>query len=62
MVDFVKAESAPPEKGSIYKQLLQRGTDGREFVVQVAAKAVDHSDNRKRNARCDQAVFNRGRA
>ena len=61
MADLVMAGRAPPEKGSI-RQLLQRRIDGGELLVQVGAKAIDHSDNRKRNAGCDQTVFNCGRA
>ena len=39
--------------------LLQRVVDRRELVFQVSAEAVDYGDNRKRDARCDQTVFNR---
>jgi hypothetical protein len=41
------------------RSLFQRVVDRGEFVVQGRTEAVDHSDNRKRNARCDQAVFDR---
>src|SRR3984957_5368405 len=41
-------------------RLLQRGVDRGELVVRVGAEAVDHSDNRERNAGCDQAVFDGG--
>ncbi len=40
--------------------LLQRVVDRGELVVQVAAEAVDHSDDRERNAGCDQTVFDGG--
>src|ERR1700688_2395813 len=43
-------------------RLLQRGIDRGELGVQVGAEAVDHSDNRERNAGCDQAVFDGGGA
>jgi hypothetical protein len=44
------------------RRLLQRGVDRVELGVQVAAEAVDDSDNRKRNAGRDEAVFDRGGA
>src|SRR6185437_10750784 len=43
-------------------RLLQRVVDRGELGVEVGAEAVDHSDNRKRNAGCNQAVFDRGGA
>src|SRR6516164_2879057 len=42
--------------------LLERGVDRVELGVQVAAKAVDRNNDRNRNARCDQAIFNGRRA
>jgi len=42
--------------------LLERGVDRGELRIQVAAEAVDRSNNRDRNARSDQSVFNRGSA
>ena len=54
------ASDAHRQEGS--GNLLQRAVDRSELVVEVAAQAVHHSDNRKRDTRCDQAVFNRGRA
>ena len=41
-------------------RLFQRAVDRGELAVQVAAEAVDHSDNRKRNAGGNQAVFDGG--
>jgi hypothetical protein len=43
-------------------RLLQRGVDGSEHRIEVAAETVDRQNNRNRNARCDQSVFNRGSA
>jgi hypothetical protein len=38
--------------------LLQRRVDRVDLGIQVAAKAVDRNNDRNRNTRCDQAVFN----
>src|ERR1700754_2234770 len=38
-------------------RLLQRGADRAEIGAQLAAEAVDHRDDRERNAGSDQAVF-----
>src|SRR6476646_278791 len=43
-------------------RLFQRGVDRGELVVQVGAEAVDHSDDRQRNAGGNQAVFDGGGA
>src|ERR1035437_9880683 len=43
-------------------RLFQRGVDRGELVVQVGTEAVDHSDDRERNAGCNQAVFDGGGA
>src|ERR1700759_831234 len=39
------------------RRLLQRGVDRGELGVQLGAEAVDDSDDGKRNAGCNQAVF-----
>src|ERR1700761_3044793 len=41
-------------------RLLQRAVDRAELAVQVAAEAVHGRDDRKGNARGNQAVFDRG--
>ena len=43
-------------------RLLQRGVDGVELGAQAATDAIDRTDDRERNAGCNQAVFNSGRA
>lgn len=43
-----------------YTSLFQRRIDARELVVEGRAQAVYGRDNRKRNARCDQAIFDGG--
>ena len=43
-----------------YTSLFQRRIDAREFVVEGRAQAVDGRNNRKRNARCDQAILDGG--
>src|SRR5260370_12892 len=43
-------------------RLFQRVVDGGELGVQVGTEAVDHSDDRERNASCNQAVFDGGGA
>jgi hypothetical protein len=42
--------------------LLQRRIDVAKLRIQGAAETVDRHNNRNRNARCDQSVFNRGSA
>ena len=42
--------------------LLERSADRAELGVQLAAEAVDHSDDRERDAGGDQAVFDGGGA
>ena len=42
--------------------LLKRTVYRVEHGVQVAAKAIDRSNDRERNARCDQTVFDGGSA
>src|SRR5512141_428154 len=44
------------------RRLLQRGVDRGELGVQVGAEAVDHCDDRERNAGGNQAVFDGGGA
>src|SRR5438445_286902 len=41
-------------------ELLQRIVDVRELGVQVGTEAVDHSDDRERNAGCNQSIFDGG--
>src|ERR1700716_1217706 len=43
-------------------RLFQRGVDVAELAFQGGTEAVDHSDNRERNAGCNQAVFDGGGA
>jgi hypothetical protein len=43
--------------GGAESLLFQRAVDARKFGVQVCTKAVDDSDDRKRNTRCNQAIF-----
>ncbi len=38
--------------------LLQRAVDRAEHGIQVAAEPIDDGNDRKRNSRCDQSVFN----
>src|SRR5213080_1459165 len=45
-----------------YARLLKRGVDGAELGAQAATDAVDCTDDRERNAGCNQAVFDGGRA
>ena len=40
--------------------LLQRAVDRGELGVEGGAETVDRRDDRERDARCDQAVFDRG--
>ncbi len=47
-----------PWKG---RRLLQRSIDRREFVVEVRTQTVHYRDDRQRDTRRDQTVFNRGR-
>jgi hypothetical protein len=61
MFDFREGWSALSEKGRIQTGLLQLGIDRSELRVKIGAQAVHHRDNRKRDTRCDQTVFNRGR-
>ena len=42
-----------------HQGLLQRRIDVAKLSVQVGAQAIHHCDDRKRDARCDQTVFNR---
>jgi hypothetical protein len=42
-------------------RLLQRGIDRRKLGVEVRTQAVHHGNDRERDARCDQAIFDRGR-
>src|ERR1700745_2082550 len=42
--------------------LFQRAVDRCELVVEVTTKSVDHGDNRQRDTRRDQPIFNGGRA
>jgi hypothetical protein len=42
--------------------LLQRAVDVGKPGVEVGAKAVDHSNDRTRNTRCNQPVFDGGGA
>src|SRR6516164_9254695 len=44
------------------RRLLQRGVDRVELGIQVAAEAVDDSDNGERNAGRDEAIFDGGSA
>src|SRR5689334_12596114 len=43
-------------------RLFQRAADRGELRVQAGAEAVDHSDDRERDAGSDQAVFDGGGA
>ena len=40
--------------------LLQRAVDRGELGIQGGAEPIDHGDDRQRDARSDQAVFDRG--
>jgi hypothetical protein len=53
------AGSAQPDLVSRSSALLQRTIDRTEHAVQVAAKTIDRNNDRNRNARGDQTVFNR---
>lgn len=39
------------------RRSLERRIDRREFAFEISAGAVDHGDDRKRNAGCDEAIF-----
>lgn len=43
------------------RRLLQRSIDRRELGIEVRTDTIHHRDDRKRDTRRDQAVFNRGR-
>src|SRR6266850_454484 len=45
-----------------YDRLLERGVDGAELGAQTGTDAVHCTDDRERDAGCNQAVFNGGRA
>ncbi|MGY3120551.1 phytoene dehydrogenase-like protein [Bradyrhizobium sp. S3.14.4] len=53
-----KEKQPPPGNGR--RKLLQGTANRTELVVQAGAQAVHHGDDRQRDARCDQAVFDRG--
>src|SRR6267154_3977613 len=68
---FTPSPSAQTTKASVIPRPLplacssrsfQRAVDRGELGVQVGAEAVDHSDDRERNAGGNQAVFDRGGA
>lgn len=42
------------------QSLFQRRVDRIELGVEVRTQAVYHSDDRQRDAGCDQTIFNRG--
>ena len=42
--------------------LVELGRDAGELFIEGGAQPVDHCDDRHRNAGCDQAVFDGGRA
>jgi hypothetical protein len=42
------------------RELLQRAIDRSELGIERGAETIYRRDNRKRDARCDQTVFNRG--
>src|SRR5664279_2102718 len=44
------------------RRLFQRGVDRGELGIQVGTEAVDHGDDRERDSRCNQAVFDGGGA
>jgi hypothetical protein len=50
----------PPEKGISARSLFQRIVDVGEFGVEVGTEAVDHSDDRERNAGSNQSIFDGG--
>src|SRR5258707_5738317 len=61
--ETTKAPRAPgPLMVGRYGRLLERGVDGAELGAQAATDAVDCTDDRERDAGCNQAVFNGGRA
>jgi hypothetical protein len=51
--------AALPESAKI-RSLFELGRDARELIVELAAEAIDHGDDRNRNARGNQAIFDRG--
>ncbi len=42
------------------QELLQRTIDRSELGIEIGAETIHRRDNRKRDTRCDQTVFNRG--
>src|ERR1700736_6435628 len=61
--ETTKAPGSPgPLMVGRYGRLLKRGVDRAELGAQTATDAVDCTDDRERNAGCNQAVFNGGRA
>jgi hypothetical protein len=42
------------------QELLQRAIDRSELGIEIGAETIHRRDNRKRDARRDQTVFNRG--
>ena len=60
---MTKAPGSPrPLLQARNSRLFQRVVDRGELGVQVGAEAVDHCDDRERNAGCNQAVFDGGGA
>jgi hypothetical protein len=46
---------------SFEERLLQRGIERRELGVEGRTQAIHHGDDRERDARRDQTIFDRGR-
>lgn len=56
-----RAEAAPFAGSLFYLPvLLERAADRSELVVQCRAEVIDDGDDRQRDTRRDQPVFNRG--
>src|SRR4051812_48929851 len=63
IIETAKAPGLPgPLTPSRNSRLFQRVVDRGELGVQVGTEAVHDSDDRERNAGCNQAVFDRGGA
>jgi hypothetical protein len=56
----VEAQFSQPRRDLKVTNLLQRRVDARELGVEGWAEAIDGSNDGKADARCDQAIFNRG--
>ena len=63
---WFEMEEAANGAASVLRQtcgvLLELGRDAREGVVELSAQAIDHSDDRDRNAGGDQSVLDGGSA